>query len=242
MVHLEKFKDGDQRLRHLTEDNTELFEIPAGSPLKFTASGVRALYFHLNVCSDDEIMKVVLQTDQTDPENLKEELARLFTHANEETLISIEVGGTPRTSRCYNYFRYIQPYQHLGRMTEAWAESNVLLYSFVPYPRREEETASEDYIVMHPQTYEIKVNRAGVGDVLNGATIVVQMSREHTAWRKETRRRDNAARTIQDWWMGIVLDSNHPVGRRRLNRAYDFYIEGCASGCTAADALSVGTS
>jgi len=36
--------------------------------------------------------------------------------------------------------------------------------------------------------------------------------------------RDYAARTIQNWWLELRLNPYHPVGRRKLERDYEFYM------------------
>jgi len=38
---------------------------------------------------------------------------------------------------------------------------------------------------------------------------------------------DRAARTIQMWWLKILLSPTHPVGRKRLEREYDMYMDEC---------------
>jgi len=44
---------------------------------------------------------------------------------------------------------------------------------------------------------------------------------------KERFLRDYAARIVQMWWLKILLSPTHPVGRRRLERDYEIYVEGC---------------
>jgi len=39
--------------------------------------------------------------------------------------------------------------------------------------------------------------------------------------------RDRAAHAIQNWWLELRLNPYHPVGRRKLERDYEIYVEGC---------------